>query len=206
MQNHIALFMVAAMAARKPLPSFNILRDVKWNGNKCNYHRTGLLDTSFPTTADHTESSSGDTATIAMTAAPGTKGAQYAWIGVQWDWKGYSSWQQVKDKPVTVSIDATHNVAAEGGDADTMVWVAFQGDQSYHNVHVVGNHATHAINERITTTYTTDVQTITSNGYVHGQIAVWMYGVIKGDAFTATQHVSGTVTIHSIAIHQPEHP
>jgi len=79
-----------------------------WIGCECNWHATGSYEI---TTAQHYESSVGNTATFVINARPGETGWNSGGVGVKFTLTGITDWQAVKDRHIAISVKMTYILA-----------------------------------------------------------------------------------------------
>jgi hypothetical protein len=105
----------------KPVPSLRYAIpygvNQKWVGSQCNWHFTFVDEI---TTAKHFESSVGNTAFLAINAAPGETGWGSAGVGVKYTLTGITSWADVKDRPIALTVKMTYVLAAKG---NSLAWI-----------------------------------------------------------------------------------
>ncbi len=229
MKRYLALLLIAIVAAsvisaagvvtaKKPVPppSTNIPYGVsqKWSKNDFNYHYTEFKSSQLGVPAAHSETSVGNTATVEINADAGEDGINYASVGVAYTLTGITNWDDVKDKPVAITVRLKYDLAASGSSGWLLPTAADVGGYpapgvALASVEVQGTQSD-TITQTLTTTRSPDGSTTIpltvtqlvpdgASGDYSGQI--WfaaVNGVMPDD--TMTQHTYASITVSSISL------
>ncbi|MGZ4936677.1 MAG: hypothetical protein ACXV4C_09050 [Halobacteriota archaeon] len=196
-----------AEAAKKPAPTppptyYTIVygTNQQWTAQQLNFHVVYVDPT---TTAQHTETSTGNTAAVTLSAQAAEAGENEASVGVQWLLTGINDWTAVQGQHVAVTVTMQYTLKVSNNKYQNGTAAGVTGPTAVNLIMYNGN-----VQQRVTQTFTQNemgdpltIADLTPNGAAgdyRGSFAVAAWNGILSNP--SPSQASASVTVSSVSL------